>query len=145
MFQEKVSEEGKFQGSYICRNPFTHESEWSGGNSLGCWNNSCEMEQDYQEKRCYRKFPAAMIEIQLQWTLVSVNIDDFELAQELLEEIAVTWLSIRSHALTRRWMETYKQSKKMTKKAKALRKDLKKKEKKQATKNSEHAMRRKKK
>ena len=29
--QEKVSEEGEFQGSYICRNPFTHESEWSGG------------------------------------------------------------------------------------------------------------------
>ena len=42
-------------------------------------------------------------EILLQWTLVSVDIDDFELAQVLLEEIAVTWLSIRSHALTRRW------------------------------------------
>ena len=74
-------------------------------------------------------------EVQFQWTMLSVDIDDDDLAQELLEEISSMWLSIRSHALTRRWMETYKQSKKKsTKKSKALRKELRKKEEKKGAK-----------
>lgn len=69
-------------------------------------------------------------DIQFQWSLLSVDIEDDDLAQELLEDISTTWLSIRSHALTRRWMETYKQTKrKSTKKSKGLRKELKKGEK----------------
>ncbi len=56
----------------------------------------------------------------IKWSLLSV---DDDMAQELLEEICSMWLSIRSQALTRRWMENYK--KKSTKKAKGLRKELK--------------------
>ena len=65
-------------------------------------------------------------DIQFQWSLLSVDIDDDECAQELLKEICSIWLSIRCNALTRRWMESYKQTKKKsTKRSKSLRKQLK--------------------
>ena len=47
-------------------------------------------------------------DIQQQWALLSVDIDKEEYAQELLDEICDIWLSTRCHALTRKWMETYK-------------------------------------
>ena len=50
-------------------------------------------------------------EIQHQWTILSVDIDN---AQDLLTEVCTVWLSVRCNALTRRWMESYKQSKKRT-------------------------------
>lgn len=67
--------------------------------------------------------------IEYQWSLLSIDIDDEDWANDLLDEICSLWLSVRCHALTRKWMETYKQSKlKTVKKSKSLRKGLKKNE-----------------
>lgn len=70
--------------------------------------------------------------IQCQWNLLSIDIDDDEHADELLQEICNIWLSIRGHSMTRKWMEEYKISrKKGTKRSRALRKQLKKDEEKE--------------
>jgi len=60
---------------------------------------------------------SATEEIQLQWALLAVDIDDDNDAQEL---------TIRAHALTKSWIECYRSTKKSTSKAKGLWKSLKK-------------------
>ena len=65
-------------------------------------------------------------EIQEQWALLAVDIDDDNDAQELLRVIVNLWITIRAHALAKSWMECYRSTKKSTSKAKGLRKSLKK-------------------
>ena len=65
-------------------------------------------------------------EIQLQWALLAVDIDDDNDAQELLRLIVNLWITIRAHALAKSWIEVYRSTKKSTSKAKGLQKSLKK-------------------
>ena len=64
--------------------------------------------------------------VQFYWTMVSVDIDREEDAQELLQKIVEVWLTIRGFSTTAVWLEEYKKaSQKTTKKSKSLRRGLK--------------------
>ena len=66
--------------------------------------------------------------VQFYWIMLSTDIQDEQIGQNLLREIIELWLTIRGFAVAREWMEMYKRcTSKATKKSKPLRKSLKKK------------------
>ena len=65
--------------------------------------------------------------VQFYWSMLSTDIQDEQISQDLLREIVELWLTIRGFAVAREWVEIYKRcSSKTTKKSKPLRKALKK-------------------
>ena len=54
-------------------------------------------------------------DVQLNWTLISQDLDSYEEAQELLYEVVHLWVTIRGFLIASMWMETYKQATKQTK------------------------------
>ena len=66
--------------------------------------------------------------VQFYWIMLSTDIQDEQIGQNLLREIIELWLTIRGFAVACEWMEMYKRcASKATKKSKPLRKSLKKK------------------
>ena len=66
------------------------------------------------------------VDVQLYWSLLSVDIESSSDADELLKEIIELWLTIRGFSIAGQLMEVYKKkSRKTTKKSKGLRKTLK--------------------
>ena len=65
-------------------------------------------------------------EIQLVWSMISILDDDDDLDQDLLKEIASTWITTRGYSKARRIKEEYKRAKATATKGKrSLRKELK--------------------
>ena len=64
--------------------------------------------------------------VQIMWSLLSLDIGDDNESQQLLQEIVEMWVTMRGFAMTSFWMEEYKRiNREATKKRKALRKVLK--------------------
>ena len=65
-------------------------------------------------------------DVQTCWTMIAVDINGEEDAQELLQNIVELWLTIRGFSTTAVWLEEYKRAlKKTTKKSKSLCRGLK--------------------
>ena len=83
--------------------------------------------QPYQK---YQLIKAAYedIDVQFYWSLLSIDLDTSNLADELLKEVIELWLNVRGFSIAGQWMEVYKNNNsKTTKKTKSLRKTLKRK------------------
>lgn len=70
-------------------------------------------------------------DVQFQWSMLSLNIEEESHSAELLMNVIQQWIKIRGFAITSMWMEEYKRSaQETTKGKKSLRKELNKKTKK---------------
>ena len=65
-------------------------------------------------------------DVLFSWTLlITGNMDDDDLTNELLTHVVELWLAIRGNSCVRVWMEFYKQTKQeLTKQKKRLQKEL---------------------
>ena len=64
-------------------------------------------------------------DVQFQWSMLRVDIDEPTDSDELLQSVITLWVTIRGFSLTACWMEEYKKAlQQCTSKRKALRKDL---------------------
>lgn len=64
-------------------------------------------------------------DVQLQWAVVSLDINSDEESQELLQEVITKWVTVRGFSIASTWIEIYKQAcKETTSKSTGLRKHL---------------------
>ena len=64
-------------------------------------------------------------DVQFQWSLLSVNIENAEDEQLVLQDIVKLWVTIRGYSIVATWMEAYKQTEKVKlQKSTGLRKSL---------------------
>ena len=64
-------------------------------------------------------------DVQFQWSLLSVNIENAEDEQLVLQDIVKLWVTIRGYSMVATWMEAYKQTEKANlQKSTGLRKSL---------------------
>ena len=64
-------------------------------------------------------------DVQFQWSLLSVNIENAEDEQLVIQDIVKLWVTIRGYSMVATWMEAYKQTEKANlQKSTGLRKSL---------------------
>ena len=63
-------------------------------------------------------------DIQFQWSLLSVDVEEENNPNRLLNHMGDLWITIRAHAMTGSWMEQFKSKLKSASKRKRIRKTL---------------------